>query len=102
MRSSSIIAATFLLLMQLGIGLAQAESSLLQHSPYAFVHVNVIPMNSESVLAEPRDCADDYRFGPRSRIPLIEAKSPMQVFNTSAEIVRGNKGRKCLFEWMYT
>jgi len=51
MRSSSTIAAAFLLLMHIGIGFAQAESSLLQASPYAFVHVNVIPMNSESVLA---------------------------------------------------
>jgi len=54
MRSSVITTGAFLLLIRIGTGLAQPKSNLpppSASSSAAFVNVNVVPMESESVLA---------------------------------------------------
>jgi hypothetical protein len=54
MRSSLVITAAFLVLIHVRAGLAQPEGNLLpppSSSSTAFVNVNVVPMDSESVLA---------------------------------------------------
>jgi hypothetical protein len=76
MRSSLVITAAFLLLIHIRTGLAQPEGNLLSassSSSTAFVDVNVVPMDSESVLAGQTVVVQQGRItaiGPVSSTPI--------------------------------
>jgi hypothetical protein len=76
MRSSLVITVAFLLLIHIRTGLAQPQDNLLpvsSSSSTAFVNVNVIPMDSASVLAGQTVVVQQGRItaiGPVSSTPI--------------------------------
>jgi hypothetical protein len=84
MRSSAIISASFLFLIHIGIGRAQPEDNLppaSSSSSTAFVNVNVVPMNSDSVISGQTVVIQQRRItaiGPASTTPIPSAATVIE------------------------